>query len=150
MILEAEVTGKFDHAGDANALVYSPLASPHTYRATRRYTLEFDGDPTAARSFVEHTLVEEVCQQVHFGPAPALEDYTFILDYGFKPGALDLEREMILSFYRGLTNPGFDLQHLAITQRLYIFAQAAPAPPEKFVRDIVNPAIHRHVVTTAA
>jgi hypothetical protein len=150
MILEAEVTGKFDHAGDADKLVYSPLAAPHTYHATRRYTLEFDGDEAAARAFVEHTLVEEVSQHVHFGSEPAIAGYTFILDYGFKPGALDLEREMILSYHRGLADPGFELRKLTITQRLYIFAQAAPAPPEKFVRDIVNPAIHRHLVTLAA
>jgi hypothetical protein len=150
MILEAEVTGKFDHAGDANALVYSPLEAPHTYRATRRYALEIVGDEAAARRFVETTLVEEVSQHVHFGHDPAIAGFTFILDYGFKPGALDLEREMILSYYRGLAHPGFELHKLTITQRLYIFAGAAAAPPQKFVRDIVNPAIHRHTVTMAA
>jgi hypothetical protein len=150
MTLEAEVTGKFDHAGDANALVYSPLPSPHTYHATRRYALEIEGDVAAARAFVEHTLVEEVSQHVHFGSDPAIRRYSFILDYGFKPGALDLERETILSYYRGLADPGFRLNKLTITQRLYITATAAPVPPERFVRDIVNPAIHRHTVIRAA
>lgn len=152
-LLHAEVTGRFDHAGDANALVYSPLASPHTYHATRRYELEL-GENTpegiaAARGFVEQTLVEEVSQQAHFGEDPALAGYAFILDYGFKPGALDLERETILNYYRSLSDPGFTLKKLSITQRLYVFAERSPAPPEKFVRDIVNPAIHRHQVIAA-
>ena len=147
--LHAEVTGRFDHAGDANKLVYSPLPSPHTYHATRCYTLEFSGDEAAARAFVEKTLVEEVSQHVHFGESPALQGHTFILDYGFKPGALDLERETILSYYRGLAEPGFTLHKLSITQRIYIFAEKDAAPPEKFVRDIVNPAIHRHAIIAA-
>jgi len=149
-LLHAEVTGRFDHAGDANTLVYSPLATPHTYHATRRYLLEIEEDTpqaqAAARAFVEKTLVEEVSQQAHFGEAPALTGQAFILDYGFKPGALDLERETILNYYRSLPDPGFTLKNLAITQRLYLFAERDPAPPEKFVRDIVNPAIHRHQV----
>jgi len=148
-LLHAEVTGRYDHAGDANALVYSPLAAPHTYHATRCYTLELDGSEAAARAFVEKTLVEEVSQQVHFGEEPALSGQAFILDYGFKPGALDLERETILAYYRSLPDPGFALKKLTITQRLYIFAERELAPPEKFVRDIVNPAIHRHQVTAA-
>ncbi len=152
-LLHAEVTGRFDHAGDANALVYSPLASPHTYHATRRYVLELAEDTpeaaAAARAFVEKTLVEEVSQQAHFGAGPALRGHAFILDYGFKPGALDLERETILNYYRSLPDPGFTLKKLTITQRLYIFAEHDAAPPEKFVRDIVNPAIHRHQVIAA-
>lgn len=149
-LLHAEVTGRFDHAGDANALVYSPLKTPHTYHATRRYGLELAEDSpeamAAARSFVEQTLVEEVSQEAHFGDAAALTGASYILDYGFKPGALDLERETILSYYRSLPHPGFTLNKLTITQRLYIFAENEAAPPEKFVRDIVNPAIHRHQV----
>ena len=149
MILEAEVTGKYHHAGDANKLVYSPLPAPHTYHATRRYTLEIEGDEAAAKRCVENTPVEEVSQHVQFGPAPALAGHTFILDYGFKPGALDLEREMILSYWRGLPDPGFTLKKLGITQRLYIFAHGPAAPADKFVRDIVNPAIHKHQVIAA-
>lgn len=152
-ILHAEVTGRFDHAGDANALVYSPLATPHTYHATRRYLLELGEDTpeamASARAFVEKTLVEEVSQQAHFGETPALTGHAFILDYGFKPGALDLEREMILNYYRSLPDPGFTLKKLTITQRLYVFAEREPASPERFIRDIVNPAIHRHQVIAA-
>ena len=149
VFIDAEVTGRYDHAGDANALVYSPLPTPHTYHATRRDTVEIEGSEQAARDFVQKTLVEEVSQQVHFGASPALSGHSFILDYGFKPGALDLERETILAYYRSLPDPGFLLKKLTITQRLYVFAEAEPAPPEKFVRDIVNPAIHRHQVIAA-
>jgi hypothetical protein len=98
---------------------------------------------------VQKTLVEEVSQQVHFGASPALSGHSFILDYGFKPGALDLERETILAYYRSLPDPGFLLKKLTITQRLYVFAEAEAVPPEKFIRDIVNPAIHRHQVIAA-
>lgn len=149
-VLEAEVTGKYDHAGDANKLVYTPLAEPGTYHATRRYRLEFDGDEAAAKRFVEQTLVEEVSQRVHYGPEPALQGWTFILDYGYKPGALDLEKEALLSYYRGLKDPGFMLRNLTITQRVYLFAQPGGyLSPEPFVRDMVNPAIHRHALTLA-
>jgi hypothetical protein len=145
-VLHAEVIGKYDHAGDANKLVYSPLPAPHSFHATRRYTLEFEGGVSAVREFVGQTLVEEVSQEARFGESPALTGFTYIIDYGFKPGALDLEKEMILSYYRGLKDPGFTLLQLTITQRIYIFAEQPAAPPEKFVRDIVNPAIHRHQV----
>ena len=92
VFIDAEVTGRYDHAGDANALVYSPLPTPHTYHATRRYTLEIEGSEQAARDFVQKTLVEEVSQQVHFGASPALSGHSFILDYGFKPGARPFRR----------------------------------------------------------
>ncbi|MGI8602469.1 MAG: hypothetical protein ACR2OZ_05670 [Verrucomicrobiales bacterium] len=148
-ILDAEVVGKFDHPGDANKLVYSPLTTKHTFRSTRRYALEFEGHEDAVRDFVRRTLVEEVSQDVHFGESPALEGFSFILDYGFRPGALDLEKETILSYYRGLKSPTFTFHKLFITQRIYIFAEQETEAPEKFVRDIVNPAIHRHEIIRA-
>jgi hypothetical protein len=147
--LEAEVTGLFDHEADANALVYAPLTAPHTYRRTRRYALEFTGSAEAAQRFIEQTLVEPVSQSVVFNQAPLFPGTAYVLDYGFKPGALDLEKEMILSYYRGLTEPGFSLSKLTITQRIYLFAQGETAPAEKFVKDIVNPAIHRHALLAA-
>jgi hypothetical protein len=147
-ILHAEVIGKYDRAGDANKLVYSPLPTPHSFHATRRYTLEFDGSIEAAHEFVQQTLVEEVSQEARLGETPALTGFSFIIDYRFKPGVLDLEKEMILSYYRGLKEPRFTLRQLTITQRIYIFARHGVVPPERFVRDIVNPAIHRHSIIT--
>jgi hypothetical protein len=150
MILEAEVVGRFDHQRDANTLVYAPLPSPCQARSTRRYTLEYEGSESAARAFVERTLVEPTSQQVSFGAAPALPATTYILDYGFKPGALDLEKETITNYFRMLPSPEFKLLKLTITQRWYIDTAGAAIPAERFVKDIVNPAVHRHQVTTAA
>lgn len=146
MTLEAEVSGLHDHPEDASKLVYTPLREPLTFRRTRRYQLEFDGDTEAVRAFVTRTLVDEVSQQVRFGSAPALAGFACIIDYGFKPGALDLEKEMILSYYRGLPDPGFALRRLTILQRVYLFSAGAAVDPGRFVRDMVNPAIHRHAV----
>jgi hypothetical protein len=152
MTLQAEVIGLYDHAGDANALVYTPLPSAHTYHATRYYTLEISGDEAAARAFVEKVLVESITQKAHFGSTPALAAQSpapaFILDYGFKPGALDLEKETIMRYFRERQNPGFSLEKLSITQRLYVYAETAACAPQ-FVKDIVNPAIHRHQVHAA-
>jgi hypothetical protein len=150
MTLEVEVIGKFDQAGNADKLVYSPLPSPHAYRTTRRYTFEFDGPEPVVRAFARQTLVDDVSQDVHFGVQPALTGHAFIVEFGFKPGALDLEKETILAYYRGITEPGFALRGLTITRRVYIFSGTHTVPPERFVRDIVNPAIHRHRVIRAA
>jgi hypothetical protein len=152
MTIHAEVIGLYDHAGDANTLVYTPLPSAHTYHATRCYTLDITGDEAAARAFVEKVLVESVTQKAHFGPTPALAAQTpapvFILDYGFKPGALDLEKETILRYFREAKNLGFTLEKLSITQRLYIYASSKQYV-DQFVKDIVNPAIHRHQIHVA-
>jgi hypothetical protein len=149
MILEAEVIGLFDHERDANSLVYAPLPAPCKARITRRYTLDYTGDESAARAFVSQTLVETTSQRVHFGADAALAEATFLLDYGFKAGALDLEKETILGYFRRLKEPGFSLNNLTITQRIYIDTQGAEVAPDRFVKDIVNPAIHRHKVLAA-
>ncbi len=149
MQLEAEVTGKYDHAGDASRLLYTPLETPHTCRHTRRYTVEFEGPEERVVAFLRSVLVDDVSQELHVSAQPALNGHTFILDYGFKPGALDLEKETIEAYYRGVPEPGFTLKKLKITQRLYIYAGGPAAAPERFVKDIVNPAVHSHRVLVA-
>lgn len=151
--LQAEVTGLYDHAGDASRLLYTPLSRPLTARETRRYTVDYSGDGAALTAFLTKVLADNVSHALTTGEAPAFDGYSFILDYGMKGGALDLEKETILAHHRGDSDPGFAIQSLRIHRRLYIF-DAAKQPDtvqlaDRFVRDIVNPAIHTWKVTAA-
>ena len=65
-----------------------------------------------------------------------------------KPGALDLEREAILSSHRGARDRSIEIISLKITQRIYIFSGEG-AVPDRFIRDICNSAIHVWSVTEA-
>ena len=149
--LHAEVTGLYDRAGDANHLLYTPLARSLTARETRRYTVEYDGDGAALTAFLAKVLADRVSHELTTGDAPKFTGSSFILDYGMKGGALDLEKETILAHHRGDTNPPFTIQSLRINRRIYIFDPAkqadTPQLADRFVRDIVNPAIHTWKVT---
>jgi len=151
--LQAEVTGRYDHAGDASRLLYTPLARPLTAQETRCYHVEYEGDGAALTAFLSKVLADDVSHQLSTGDAPALRGWSFILDYGMKGGALDLEKETILAHHRGDKNPGFSIQSLRINRRLYVFdpagADDTPRLADRFVRDIVNPAIHTWHVTAA-
>ena len=116
-----EISDRFIGAGDANHLLYEPLSSGLTFRRTRRYELEFEGERTAMDAFVRKTLFDEISHDLHEGEEPGLSGFTFFLDYGMKPGALDLEKEAILRYYAGITEPGFTLKNLKIRQRIYLF-----------------------------
>jgi hypothetical protein len=147
MRFEAEVVSRFAGAEDCDRILYAPLAHKLRYRRTRVYTLEIDGHRAAAERFVRDVLVDPVSQDVHFGGGPALPGALFHLDYGMKPGALDLEKEAVARYHGELRDPGFALASLTITQRVYVFdpapgSAAGPPPVERFVRDVVNPAIH--------
>ena len=142
MLLEAEVTGKFEGAGDCAKLLYVPPEKPLTYRQSRRYQLEIEGSEEAARQFIDEVLVDRVSHDLHLGESPALEGFVFHLDYGMKPTALDHEKETILAYHAELSDPGFTITDLKITTRIYIFDESGAAGPDPFVRDIVNPAIH--------
>src|SRR6218665_1589675 len=100
MRLPAEVIGRFDHAGDANRLLYTPLAKPLTVRGTRRYLVDFTGDEDALRGFLAKVLADPVSHELRTGDEPALSGYAFFLDYGMKAGALDHEKETILKLHR--------------------------------------------------
>lgn len=145
MSLKAEVLGKYDHAADASKLLYAPLNQPLTYRESRRYTLDYSGDDGACEAFLKRVLSDSTSHELHLGAAPALGDFSFYLDYGMKPGALDLEKEMILTYFKGLENPGFSLTSLKIQRRVYLYgakAEEIDSLSERFVKDIVNPAVH--------
>ena len=150
--LNAEVVGRFDSPGDCNKLLYAPLKASLTFRRTRRYQMEFDGTEEAACAFLNRTLVDAVSEDLSTGDAPALSGYRFFIDYGMRPGALDLEKEAIMGFCKGSRHKdAFNLAKMTIWQRVYIFGNgdSAGVGPEPFVRDIVNTAIHTWSVTEA-
>jgi hypothetical protein len=151
--LQAEVIPVFAHAGDANRLLYTPLSRALTARETRRYTVEFDGDEAALTAFLAKVLADPVSHELRTGEAPAFPGYSFTLDYGMKGGALDLEKETILAHHRGDKDAAFTIHSLRIHHRYYIFDAAnnadTPQLADRFVRDIVNPAIHTWKVTAA-
>lgn len=149
MNLSYEITDRFIAAHEASGLLYTPLAQPLTYRQTRRYEFDVEGDATAVEAFVRHTLLDRVSQDIHTGDEPALEGFRFILDYGMKQGALDLEKEMVAKYFRGLSAPGFVLKKLTIRQRIYVFGDGE-ADPKRFIRDICNPAIQNWKVIEPA
>lgn len=142
MKLIFEIIDRYIEAHDASGLLYAPLGEPLTYRATRRYEFDVEGEADRVEDFVQHTLLDEVSQEMHAGESPGLVGFRFALDYGMKPGALDLEKEAVASFYQGLKDPGFSLNHLTIRQRIYLFGEGK-AEPSQFIRDLCNPAIHQ-------
>tara|TARA_R110000850_G_scaffold161334_5_gene285924 strand:- start:221 stop:682 length:462 start_codon:yes stop_codon:yes gene_type:complete len=136
-----EISDRYIDAGDANELLYEPLDGGLTFRRTRRYEIEFEGKKKKLESFMEKTLLDPISQELHEGEDPALSDFTFVLEYGMKPGALDLEKEAILTYYKGIEGPGFELKELNIRQRLYLFG-GEKDESKRFIRDICNFAIH--------
>lgn len=136
-----EISDRFIEAADASHLLYEPVERELTFRRTRRYELEAEGDQDKLEAFVKKTLLDDISQELHFGEDPALKDFVFVLEYGMKPGALDLEKEAILTYYKGIEDPGFELKDLKIRQRLYLFGDK-DAKSDRFVRDICNAAIH--------
>lgn len=137
-----EISDRFIEASDANGLLYEPLEGGFTYRRTRRYEIEFAGEKENLEAFVRKTLFDEISQELSEGAEPALSGASFILEYGMKPGALDLEKEAILTYFHGIAEPGFELKDLKIRQRLYVFGGGGADPSDRFIRDICNGAIH--------
>lgn len=144
--LFAEVVSRFEEPEDCGALLYAPLKTDLTYRKTRRYRLVYDGSETKLESFLEDALLDPVSQDLALGGKPALDGALFYLDYGVKKGVLDLEKEAILRYYRELGTTDFDILELELSTRIYVFGEAGAggaAVSDRFVNDIVNPAIHR-------
>jgi hypothetical protein len=143
-----EIAGRFETEGNAQSLLYAPPPRPLTFRKTMRYVFDYEGSEAALDAFVSKVLVDPISQEEHHDGAPLWPNPAFILDYGMKGGALDLEKEMILNYYRTLEALAFTLKKLTLKTRLYVFGEGAE--PRVFVRDIVNPAIHTHEVLQAA
>ena len=140
-----EIVDRFGEAGDASALLYAPLDQPLAFRQTRRYEFEIEGDTTALGEFVRSTLFDPISQELHAGDDPALGEFGFVLEYGMKPGVLDLEKEAIVAHYHNLDDPGFDLLDLRIRHCIYVIGDGGD--PDRFIRDICNPAIQNWSVT---
>jgi hypothetical protein len=143
-----EISNTFDTEGDAQSVLYEPPPQPLRYRKTMRYLFDYEGETQALDAFVHEVLLDRISQTSHRDAAPLWTGTAFILDYGMKGGALDLEKEAILSYYRKLPSPGFTLNKLTLKTRVYVFG--AGADPEVFVKDIVNPAIQNAEVVRAA
>ena len=134
-----EVTGSYDKPADCSALLYAPLASRATFRQSKVYHFDYEGDAGKLREFVSRTLVDDHVQQLNDSGEPAFEDCDFFLDIGMKPGALDNEKEAVVEFYRSLKDPGFVLEDLRIFRRYYI---TGSKDVDTFVRDVCNPAVN--------
>lgn len=150
MRLTAEVSNRLQPRRSCQGLLYAPLEHDLACQSTRVYELEFTGDSDSLTAFIRRVLVDAISQDLRIDSSPAYDGYSFCLEYGMKPGALDLEKEAILSFYAGRRKRDFEVQSLKTTKRLYIFGEKAhEASPTPFVRDIVNPAIHTWKITNA-
>lgn len=142
-----EITSRFDTEGDAQTLLYAPPPQPLRFRKTMRYLFEYEGDAKALDAFVHEVLVDRISQEAQQDKGPLWTGTAFILDYGMKGAALDLEKEAILNYYRTLKEPGFKLNKISLKTRIYVFGDGAD--PAVFVRDIVNPAIQNSEVISA-
>lgn len=141
--LTLEVFSRFQSATDANKLLYTPIADKLTYNHTRLYTVECEGDVEAARDYMRRVLVDPISQKVEECGAPALSGELFCISYGIKKGALDLEKEAILTNYRGRSGMPFTITGLTITQNIYVFGTGDKAAlAARFCNDVCNPAIH--------
>ena len=143
-----EIQGKFDTESDCHKLLYAPHPLPLKYREGRVYKIEFSGEEAALDAFVNKVLVDSISQEARIGGQPVHQKAAFVLEYGMKGAALDLEKEMILNYFRSMASPGFEITRLTLRTRIYVFGEGAE--PAQFVRDIVNPAIHTHEVLKAA
>lgn len=143
-----EILGKFDQESDCQKLLYAPLNQKLTFRETNLYKIDYEGDAAAMEAFVRQVLLDPISQELREGGGSSFEKSSFVLEYGMKGGALDLEKETILGYFRSLQNPRFTLTKLTLRKRVYVFGNEANEAP--FVRDICNPAIHTWEVRRAA
>lgn len=93
MTLHFEVISRFQAAANADALLYTPLNAGLTFRRSRVYTVEINGDEQKAREYLLSVLVDPISQECTEQNAPILEGALFTIDYGMKAGALDLEKK---------------------------------------------------------
>lgn len=149
MPFTAEVSTRLARPKNCQALLYAPLEKSLTYLHTQRYLFEFSGEEAALTEFIRKVLVDDVCQDLHLNAGPVYQNALFYLDYGMKPGVLDLEKETILKYHRETPAGPFAIKSLKIEKRLYIFGDPGVTSAEPFIKDIVNPAIHTWTVTAA-
>jgi len=144
-----EIAGKFEVAAPCERLVNSPIDPGVTYRRSRLYDFTFEGDATLLDGFVRHSLFDPIGQELSMD-VPLATGQSLVLEVGMKPGALDLEKEAILSCYRSQPDAGFTLSKFRLGQRFTFFGPVNEALERRLVRDLVNPAIHTHTIVRFA
>ncbi len=146
--LHFEVFSRFRPAADANRLLYTPIADKLTFRQSRLYTADCEGDIDAAREYLRTVLVDTISQNVVEDGTPAFSGELFCISYGIKKGVLDLEKEAIMSNYAGRSGLAFTLHRLSISQKIYIYGAGDRATlAARFCRDVCNPAIHSWTIS---
>lgn len=60
MTLHFEVISRFQAAANADALLYTPLNAGLTFRRSRVYTVEINGDEQKAREYLLSVLVDPI------------------------------------------------------------------------------------------
>lgn len=147
MTLHFEVISRFQDAANADNLLYTPLKAGLLFRRSRVYTVEVGGNDTQAREYLLSVLVDQISQEVSEQEKPMLDGTLFILDYGMKAGALDLEKEAIIQNYKGRPGMQFSIDKLKITQRVYVFGEGDKETlAARFAKDVCNPAIHNWTI----
>lgn len=150
MTIHLEVISRFQEAVDADKLLYTPIKQNLKARHSRVYTAQVSGDVEKANQYLRQVLVDDIAQEFSQKEAPLLDGYLFFIDYGMKPGALDLEKQAILENYQGRPSMGFEIESLTITQRVYVFGEGdCDTLSRRFIKDVCNPAIHRWTVTAS-
>lgn len=146
--MHIEVVSRFQDAADADHLLYTPVNAGLKFRKSKVYTISVEGDMAAAREYLLGVLVDPIAQEHSEKIEPMFDNTFFVLDYGMKAGALDLEKEAILENYRGRSGLSFTIRQLKITQRVYIFGEGdKKALSALFAKDVCNPAIHNWTIS---
>lgn len=136
-----EILNRFAPDKSVNSLLYTPVTSSLRCRETRVYEVEAEGPADKVEAFVRDVLADPVSDQVSASGQPVVGSYRYFVDVWMKAGVLDLEKDMILQFYRELKNPGFTLTRLRLVRRLYLVGETEDISPERITKDVVNPAI---------
>lgn len=148
MQLKIEIEDQFDRRESGAALLYAPSNDGVTFRRTRLYVLDVEGDTAAATTWMERVVLDQVSQKLHVLDADgvALGDASVLLEYGMKPGALDHEREILLDEFakEHAEELGFKINDVRVRTRIYLFAKRGEVDTTPYVRDVVNPAVHSH------
>ncbi len=140
-----EIAGKYEEPAPCESVVHARIDPAVTFRKSRLYEVGFDGDTGAADGFLRHSLFDPIGQVLSVD-APLWPEAVLVLEVGMKPGALDLEKEAILSVHRRWPEAGFTLSSLRLSHRFSVFGPVTEAISRRLVRDLVNPAIHTHRV----
>lgn len=143
-----EVTGLFDREHACQKLLYAPIQGGCTYRETQVYHVEYEGSEAALEQFMRKVLVDAISQELSSADQVKFPKAAFVLEYGMKGGALDLEKETILRYLRDEPQADLNVIGLTLRKRIYVFGENLTEAP--FVRDVCNPAIHSWSVNKLA